>query len=157
MAIECPKCGLKTPRFLQYCPNCSFALWPSGPHASAAFQAWRKADPARARARRYDLELPAEEEAPVIDYERRARELGIHVSAPTNYPIVISLGFLLLALAAIPLPNVAARIALVAIGGVLFLIGVIGWVVIEDTRMFPQGDGAGHDGHSNSNRRGDSH
>jgi hypothetical protein len=133
-----------TPRFLQYCRNCSFALWPSGPHASAAFQAWRAADPARACARRYDLEIPQGEQVRVIDYDHRAHELGIHVPAPTNYPIVICLGFLFLALAAIPLPAAAARIGLGAIGGILFLIGVVGWVVIEDVRMFPQDGAAGH-------------
>ena len=30
LAVDCPKCGLLTPRFLPYCRNCAFSLWPSG-------------------------------------------------------------------------------------------------------------------------------
>lgn len=136
LAIECPGCGLLTPRFLRHCRNCGFTLWPSGPFASAAFQAWRDADASRARARRFDLELPVHVPANVFDFDERAHHLGIHLPSGTNYPFVICIGFLFLALAAIPF-GTAARIVLAAIGAVAFLIGVIGWVVIDDSRAYP--------------------
>jgi hypothetical protein len=139
MAIDCPNCGLLTARFGQYCSSCGFALWPSGPFVSAAFQAWRSADPARARARRFDLELPAQTTTEVVDYEERAHRLGIHVSPSSNYPFVICVGFFFLALAAVPFGTVV-RIALGVVGAVIFLVGVIGWVVIEDVRMYPRDD-----------------
>jgi hypothetical protein len=140
MAIDCPNCGMLTARFGQYCSNCGFALWPSGPFVSAAFQAWRSADPARARARRHDLELPAPATSEVVvDYEERAHRLGIHVSPPSRYPFVICVGFFFLALAAVPFPTVV-RITLGVIGAVVFLIGVVGWVILEDVRMYPGDD-----------------
>src|SRR5215813_14439958 len=58
LAVECPRCGLLTPRFLPYCRNCSFALWPDRATAGVAFDTWQRADPARAAARPFDLELP---------------------------------------------------------------------------------------------------
>ncbi len=137
LAVECPNCGLLTPRFLQYCRNCAFALWPSGPVASAAFQRWRDADPARRYARRYDMELPRRLEPEVIDYEERAHRLGIHIFPSSNFPIVICLGFFFMALGAVPLAT-PARIALLAIGLAIFLIGVGGWVVFEDTHMYEE-------------------
>src|SRR5215831_1507269 len=51
LAVECPRCGLLTPRFLPYCRNCSFGLWPDRAMAGTAFEAWQRADPARAMAR----------------------------------------------------------------------------------------------------------
>jgi hypothetical protein len=154
VAIECPNCGLTTPRFLQYCRNCSFALWPNGPYASAAFQAWRAADPARARTRRYDLEVPSEMRDQVIDYEERAHELGIHVPPGSNYPIVICIGFFFLALAAIPFPSAPARIALGVIGAVILFAGVFGWVALEDTRYFPPEGAASRGGEVESDGTG---
>jgi hypothetical protein len=71
-----------------------------------------------------------------IDYVARAHELGIHLSPPSNWPFVICFGLLFLSLAAIPFAA-TARIVLAVIGGLIFLGGVVGWVVIEDTRMFP--------------------
>src|SRR5207237_3289716 len=79
MAIECPNCGLLTPRFEQHCRNCGFSLWPSGPFVAAAFKAWQSADPTRGAARRFDLELPAQPRAELVDYEERAHRLGIHL------------------------------------------------------------------------------
>jgi hypothetical protein len=146
LAIECPKCGLTTPRFLQYCKNCGFALWPSGPYASAAFKAWRAADPSRAHVRRYDLEPPHGPNVQVIDYEQRAHQLGIHLFPASNWPIVICVGFLFLALAAIPFPSAPLRIGVGVVGLVIFLLGVFGWVALEDVRMFPQ-DGSAQHGH----------
>lgn len=154
LAIECPNCGLVTSRFLQYCKNCGFALWPNGPYASAAFEAWRQADPSRAGARRYDVELPAGSEAQLIDYDSRAHELGIHVSPPSRYPFVICIGFFFLALAAIPF-SAPARIGLAAIGGIIFLIGVFGWVVLEDVRNYPHEDAAS--GHGSQGSGGSGH
>jgi hypothetical protein len=137
LAVECPRCGLLTPRFLQYCRNCSFSLWPSTPVASAAFQAWRDADPSRRRARRFDLEPPVAQEPPVVDYEERAHRLGIHIFPPSSYPFIICLGFLFLGLAAVPFAGIV-RLVLLVLGLVIFLVGVGGWVIFEDTRMYEQ-------------------
>ncbi len=109
--------------------------------ASAAFQAWRNADPARAEASRYDLELPAQPADNTVDYAARAHELGIHIFPSSNYPFVICFGALFLALAAIPFPSSTARIVLAVIGGLIFLVGVVGWVLVEDVRLYPS-DGA---------------
>ena len=137
LAIDCPKCGLVTPRFLQYCRNCGYQLWPSGPVASAAFRAWRDIDSERRSARRYDLVLPGlEPEEQPYDYEERAHELGIHLFPASNWPFVICVGMLFLFLAAVPFPT-PARLVLGGIGVVAFLAGVVGWVIIEDTRMYP--------------------
>lgn len=146
MAIDCPNCGLLTARFGQYCRNCGFSLWPSGPFVSAAFQAWRDADPSRERARRYDLELPGPGGAELVDYEERAHRLGIHIFPSSNYPFVICVGFFFLAMAAVPFPAIG-RIVLGAIGGLTFLIGVVGWVVFEDTSMYPGDDVITEDRH----------
>ncbi len=86
--------------------------------ASEAFKIWRDADPARARASRFDLELPPEPLDTSIDYAARAHELGIHIFPSSNYPFVICAGLFFLGLAAIPFD-------------------AIGWVLIEDVRMFP--------------------
>lgn len=135
LAVECPRCGLLTPRFLPYCRSCAFALWPSRAAAGAAFEAWRRADPARALARPYDVELPAPAARQVVDYEERAHRLGIHIFPSSSYPFVICVGFLFLGLAAVPFPG-PARLALLAVGLVVFLIGVVGWVVLEDVSMY---------------------
>jgi hypothetical protein len=139
LAIDCPKCGLLTPRFLEYCKNDGFSLWPSGPFASAAFQAWRDADPARRVARRYDLELPVTTGPEEVDYEQRAHRLGIHLFPPSSYPFVICVGMFLLALAAIPFAP-PVRWVFGIVGMVTFLIGVFGWVVLEDVKMYPSAD-----------------
>src|SRR5438094_6034350 len=104
--------------------------------ASAAFKAWRDADPSRAEASRYDLEPPEEPIDPTIDYAARAHQLGIHLFPNSNYPFIICVGSLFLGLAAIPFSG-TARIVLAVIGGLIFLYGVVGWVLVEDVRMYP--------------------
>ena len=75
-----------------------------------------------------------------VDFAARARELGIHLFPNSSWPFIICLGVLFLGLAAIPF-STTTRIALAVIGGVIFLWGVVGWVLIEDVRMYP-GDSA---------------
>lgn len=145
LAVDCPQCGLMTPRFLPYCRNCGFSLWPNRHVAGAAFRVWKQADPARASARPYELEPPVRDGVEVVDYEERAHRLGIHIFPSSNYPFVICLGFLFLGLAAVPFPA-PARIGLGAIGLVIFLVGVVGWVVLEDTAMYPAEDVVSHGG-----------
>lgn len=135
LAVDCPRCGLKTPRFLDLCRNCGYKVWPSSVMASAAFKAWRNADPARAEASRYDLEIPVHVDN-TFDFTARAHELGIHLFPNSNWPFVICLGALFLGLAAIPLAS-AVRIVLAVIGGLIFLYGVVGWVLVEDVKMYP--------------------
>ena len=135
LAVECPRCGLLTARFVDHCRNCGYKLWPSSTMASAAFKAWRDADPARRSVSRFDMELPVVIDN-TVDYAARAHELGIHLFPSSNWPFVICLGALFLALAAIPFPA-TARIVLAVIGGIIFLVGLAGWVLIEDVRMFP--------------------
>jgi len=137
LSVDCPRCGLRTARFVDHCRNCGYKLWPSSVVASAAFKAWRDADPSRARASRYDLELPAEPVDLTIDYAARAHELGIHLFPNSNYPFIICAGALFLGLAAIPFPSGTARIVLAVIGGLIFLFGVVGWGLVEDVRMYP--------------------
>ena len=138
LAIDCPRCGLRTARFMEYCRNCGFALWPGGPVATAAFRAWRDHDPARASARRYDLVIPVEEPPNVVDYEERAHRLGIHIFPSSSYPFPIAIGVAILlfglALATAPVP---VRIAIGVVGVLILLYGVVGWVILEDTRYFP--------------------
>lgn len=81
------------------------------------------------------MELPLEVDN-TVDFAARAHELGIHLFPPSNWPFVICFGALFLGLAAIPLPAVA-RIVLAVIGGLIFLMGIVGWVLVEDVRMFP--------------------
>jgi hypothetical protein len=145
LAVDCPKCGLMTPRFLTFCRNCSFSLWPNPLVAGAAFRAWQHADPARARARPYDLELPGEPALNLVDYQERAHRLGIHIFPSSSYPFVMCLGFLFLGLAAVPFAG-PVRIGLLVVGLVVFLVGVVGWVVLEDTRMYPGEDVVAHAG-----------
>jgi hypothetical protein len=145
LAVDCPRCGLKTARFVDHCRNCSYKLWPSSVMASAAFKAWRAADPVpRSRVSRFDMEYPVEVDN-TVDYTARAHQLGIHLSPNSNWPFVICFGLFFLALAAIPLPNTATRIVLAVIGGVIFLWGVVGWVVIDDVQMFPSDEPAAGD------------
>ena len=103
--------------------------------ASAAFLAWRATDPARNTASRFDLDVPVHIDT-TVDFSARARELGIHLFPNSNWPFIICLGALFLGLAAIPFGS-TARIVLAVIGGVIFLYGVVGWVLIEDVRMYP--------------------
>jgi hypothetical protein len=145
LAVDCPSCGLMTPRFLPFCRNCGFSLWPDRAFAGAAFHAWQEADPARRAARPYDLELPAPPVASLVDYEDRAHRLGIHLFPASSFPFVICVGFLFLGLAAVPFAP-AARIVLLVVGLVIFLAGVVGWVVLEDFRMYPADDVVTHDG-----------
>ena len=135
LAVDCPRCGLKTPRFVDLCRNCGYKLWPSSEMASAAFQAWRTADPKRANASRFDVEVPQHIDT-TVDYAARARELGIHLFPNSNWPFIICVGALFLGLAAIPFAS-TPRIVMAVIGGVIFLYGVVGWVLIEDVRMYP--------------------
>jgi hypothetical protein len=139
LAIDCPRCGLRTARFIDQCRNCSYKLWPSSVVASAAFQAWRAVDPSRAAASRFDLEVPQQIDV-VIDFAERAHRLGIHLFPNSNWPFIICVGVFFLGFAAAPFPS-TARIILAVIGAIVFLWGVIGWVAIEDVRMFPtEGD-----------------
>jgi hypothetical protein len=136
LSVQCPNCGLTTARFVDHCRNCGYKLWPSSVMASAAFKAWREADPARASASRFDLELPVHVDN-TVDFAARAHDLGIHLFPNSNWPFVICFGALFLGLAAIPFPSGVARIVLAVIGGLIFLTGVVGWVLVEDVRMFP--------------------
>lgn len=125
-----------TARFVDMCRNCGYKLWPSSVMASAAFKAWQAADPERrSEVSRFDLDYPVHLDN-TIDYDARAHELGIHISPPSNWPFVICFGLLFLSLAAIPFSS-TIRIVLAAIGGLIFLWGVVGWVVVDDSRMFP--------------------
>ena len=144
LSIDCPRCGLKTARFMDHCRNCSYKLWPSGLVASAAFQAWRDAQPAdRDTASRFSLEVPVEVDN-TVDFEERAHELGIHLFPPSNWPFIICFGLFFVFLAGIPWAN-WIRITMAIFGGVIFLVGVVGWVVLEDTRIFPHdAPAAGH-------------
>ena len=136
LSVECPRCGLLTARFGDHCRNCGYKIWPSSVMASAAFKAWRDADPARRDASRFDLELPVEPVDTSIDYAARAHDLGIHLFPNSNYPIVICIGAMFLGLAGIPFPG-PVRIGMLVVGGLIFLWGVVGWVLVEDVRMFP--------------------
>lgn len=104
--------------------------------ASEAFKVWRDADPVRSDSSRFDLELPTPPVDNTVDYAARAHELGIHIFPSSNYPFLICAGAFFLAFAAIPFAPVA-RIVMAVIGGVIFLVGVVGWVLVEDVRMYP--------------------
>ena len=118
------------------CRNCGYKIWPSSVMASAAFKAWQAADPAhRSEVSRFDVDYPVQVDN-TVDYVERAHKLGIHIFPSSNWPFVICLGVLFLSVAAIPFPA-TTRIVLAVIGGVIFLWGVVGWVVVEDVNMFP--------------------
>lgn len=136
MAVDCPNCGLRTARFIDHCRNCGYKIWPSSYMASAAFKTWRDADPARAQASRFDLELPAPPVDATVDYAARAHQLGIHIFPSSNYPFVITFGALFVGLALIPFGS-TARIVLGVIGGFILVYGIVGWVLVEDVHMFP--------------------
>jgi hypothetical protein len=108
--------------------------------ASAAFRAWRAADPARSEASRYDTEIPHHIEY-LVDFDAKAHELGIHMPPPSRWPFIICAGAFFLSLAAIPLAA-EVRITLVVIGGLIFLYGVVGWVLIDDVKMYPADEGS---------------
>jgi hypothetical protein len=136
LAVECPRCGLLTARFVDMCRNCGYKIWPSSVMASAAFKAWQAADPVhRSEVSRFDLDYP-EQVDNTVDYVERAHQLGIHIFPSSNWPFIICLGVLFLSVAAIPFAP-TTRIVLAAIGGVIFLWGVAGWVLVEDVKMFP--------------------
>jgi len=136
LAVECPRCGLLTARFVDVCRNCGYKLWPSSVMASAAFKAWQAADPEhRSYVSRFDMDYPPRFDN-TVDYVARAQQLGIHLFPSSNYPFVITLGVLFGALGLIPFPSVA-RIVLGVIGGIILLYGIIGWVLVEDVRMYP--------------------
>jgi hypothetical protein len=150
LSVICPSCGLITQRFLDLCRNDAYKLWPSSEVASAAFKAWRDADPARASTSRYDLELPPPSLKAEIDYSARAHQLGIHLFPNSNYPFIICVGALFLGLAAIPFSS-TTRLVLLVIGGLIFLYGVVGWVLVEDVQLYatttgsePHGEGVQH-------------
>ena len=95
-------------------------------------------------ASRFDLELPHEIDN-TIDFEARAHQLGIHIFPNSNWPFVICFGALFLSLAAIPFEPFV-RVSLAVIGGVIFLVGVVGWVIVEDVKIFPNdAAAAGHE------------
>lgn len=129
---------------MEFCRNCGYALWPSVQAASRAFKLWRAADAARLLARPYDLELARPAGPVLVDFDERAHELGIHVFPSSVWPFPICVGLLFLGLAAVPFAA-PVRIGCAAFGAIVFLIGVIGWVVVEDTRIYPAPDsGSGH-------------
>lgn len=135
LSVICPGCGLVTQRFLDQCRNDGYKLWPSSELASAAFKIWRDADPVRADASRYDLELPAPPVDDEVDFAARAHKLGIHIFPNSNYPFIICIGALFLGLAAIPF-SATTRLVLLVIGGLIFLYGVVGWVLVEDVKLY---------------------
>jgi hypothetical protein len=146
LAVECPRCGLLTARFIDQCRNCGYKLWPSSEMASAAFRAWQAADlERRSEVSRFDLAEPTHMDH-LVDYDARAHQLGIHVFPSSNWPFIICLGALFLGLAAVPW-DAAVRIGFLVIGGIIFLTGVAGWVLVEDVRMYPADTPAGGEVH----------
>ena len=143
LSVTCPNCGLITARFVEQCRNDGYRLWPSATVAAEAFRIWREADPARSEASPYDLEIPPVPVDSTVDYAERAHELGIHIFPNSNYPFIICAGAFLLALAAIPF-GATARIVLAVIGGLIFLYGLVGWVVVEDVRLYPSDSPQAH-------------
>ena len=136
LAIQCPRCGLETARFVEFCTSCGYSLWPTGQMATAAFLAWREVDPSRRSARRYDTVLPVMEGPPVMDYDARAHDLGIHLPSGSNWPFVIALGLMIVMIGAAPIAT-PVRIGCAVVGMVVMLSGVYGWVVVEDVKQFP--------------------
>jgi len=139
LAIDCPRCGLRAARFMEFCSNCGYSVWPTSAMASAAFGAWKEHDLARADARPFDRELPSDRSRPLVDYEARAHELGVHITPNSNNPILICAGMFFMGFAFVPLPG-WVRVATGVVGAILFFWGVIGWVIVEDTQMFPRDD-----------------
>ena len=143
LSVECPNCGLRTARFIDHCRNCGYKLWPSSELASDAFKAWRDADPSRAEAARYDIDMPLEPPDASVDFTERAHTLGIHIFPNSNYPFVICVGMLFLGIAAVPVDGLV-RVTMAVIGGLIFLFGVVGWVLVEDVRMYPSDSPTSH-------------
>jgi hypothetical protein len=52
-----------------------------------------------------------------------------------------------LGLAAIPFDSSVLRITLAVIGGLAFLVGVVGWVLVDDVRMFPAEEAGSAEAH----------
>jgi hypothetical protein len=73
-----------------------------------------------------------------------SEEHEIHLPAPSFAPAVISLGVMLIAF------GLLWSVVLIALGGLLFLIGLVTWLV-EDARVFVSRgeptEGSGHGGH----------
>ena len=68
-------------------------------------------------------------------------EPQIHLPPPSMAPVTIGIGITILSF------GILYGLALVAIGGLIFLAGLVGWLV-EDARAFTHaGDGGGH-GHA---------
>ena len=137
LGIACPRCGLLTARFTQYCQNCGYQLWPTAVVAAKAFRVWQEADPARTKVRAFDVDFPVDLRVPEVDYEARAHELGIHIFPNSPNPFVICIGMLFFMLALAPFAPIA-RIILGVIGVLLLLWGVIGWVVREDVKIYDE-------------------
>ena len=65
-------------------------------------------------------------------------EPQIHLPPPSMAPVTIGIGITILSF------GILYGLALVAIGGLIFLAGLVGWLV-EDARAFTHaGDGGGH-------------
>ncbi len=65
-------------------------------------------------------------------------EPQIHLPPPSMAPVTIGIGVTILSF------GILYGLVLVAIGGLIFLVGLAGWL-IEDARAFSHaGDGAGH-------------
>lgn len=138
LGIECPGCGLLAARFTPNCSNCGRTFWPSRAIASSAFRAWKAADSARATARPFDTDLPPTPVDNTIDYDAKAHRLGIHLFPKTWWPIVISLGFLFLALGAVPIGDGTLRLVFAVLGAVIFFIGIGGWWLVEDIKLYEE-------------------
>ncbi len=146
VGIDCPRCGLLTARFGWFCRNCGFRLWPGAQAAARAYRTWRLADPARVYVHQWDdTPLLDEESVIVVDFAEKAHDLGIHIFPSSRWPILVCVGILFLAFAAIPFPSIA-RIILAAIGVLLFIAAIAGWM-LEDVRLFPADDPGAGDGH----------
>src|SRR2546430_6879369 len=100
LSVECPNCGLRTARFVDHCRNCGYKIWPSSEKASPALKAWRDADPSRAAASRFDLDLPPPPIDDTVDYAVSVPTLGIYLFSNSNYLFIISVGLPFLALRA---------------------------------------------------------
>ena len=61
--------------------------------------------------------------------------------APGHTPILVCVGILFMAFAAIPFPGVV-RIGLLVVGVIFFILAIAGWM-LEDVKLFPKDDPAG--------------
>ena len=142
VGIDCPRCGLLTARFGWFCRNCAFRLWPNAETAARAYRTWRLADPSRMYLHQWD-DTPVVDENKVIlvDFEAQAHELGIHIFPSSRWPVMVCAGVAFLAFAAIPFPS-WARIAMLVIGAIFFLLAIAGWM-LEDVNLYPKDDASG--------------